>query len=107
MTASRNALLKPFQLLTIALVCGAFTGFFVFLATHNFSLSMIALGAVFIVALVVLAMLVLSYQPNPDVEVYLDRFDGSGSREGEGSGNSQDGTPRAAAAGAAEPTDRA
>lgn len=70
-----KALLKPFQLLGIAGGLAVFTGFFVMLSLRNFELALIFSGVVFIVTLVVLAMLVLSYRPNPDVPVYLDRFE--------------------------------
>lgn len=70
-----KALLKPFQLLGIAGGLALFTGFFVILSLRNIDLALIFSGVVFVVATVVLAMLVLSYKPNPDVPVYLDRFE--------------------------------
>lgn len=76
----RTALLKPFQLLGIAAGLGLFAGAIVMLTIRRLDLALIGAGAIFIVATVVLAMLVLSYQPNPDVPVYLDRFEG---RDGE------------------------
>lgn len=74
MTAPRKALLKPFQLLAIAAGLGLFAALIVLMTIRRIDIAGIAFGVVFIVVLVVLAMLVLSYRPNPDVPVYLDRF---------------------------------
>lgn len=71
---NRKALLKPFQLLTLAAAFGVFVLLIVLLTLRRIDIGLIAGGAVFIITLVVLAMLVLSYKPNVEATAYLDRF---------------------------------
>lgn len=81
MDEQRKALMKPFELLGIAAVCGLVVFGVLVLTTRNVVNGLIAGGSVFIIALVVLAMLVLSYKPNDSVDHYLDRFDVGESKE--------------------------
>ena len=71
----RRAVLKPFELLGISAVMAGFVLLILLLTTQDFVLGLIFAGVAFIVAILVLAMLVLSYSPNPDTEIYLDRFE--------------------------------
>lgn len=71
----RKALMKPFELLGISAVFGLFVAGVIFYTTRNGVVALIAAGGTFVVAVVVLAMLVLSYKPNEPVVHYLDRFD--------------------------------
>lgn len=84
-TPTRKALLKPFQLIGLSAAFGGFVLLIVLLTTRNFELGLIAAGIIFILSIVILAMLVLSYKPNAEVTVYLDRFqaesDEPGARE--------------------------
>lgn len=81
MTGQRKALLKPFQLLGIAAGLGLFAGLIILLTIRRIDVALIGAGGIFVVATVVLAMLVLSYKPNPDVPVYLDRFENEDGEE--------------------------
>ncbi|GGA69083.1 hypothetical protein GCM10011490_19540 [Pseudoclavibacter endophyticus] len=72
---NRKALLKPFQLVGLSAVFGVFVLLIVLLTTRNLLNGLIAAGVVFILSLVVLAMLVLSYKPNAESTAYLDRFE--------------------------------
>lgn len=78
----RRALLKPFELLGISGGFGLFVLLVFLLTTRNLVNGVIAAGIVFVISLVVLAMLVMSYRPNPRSERFLDRFeDGEGEEE--------------------------
>ena len=77
MKPQRKALLKPFELLGFAAVLGAVVFGVFLLTTRDVLNGFIAGVGVFIVSVVVLAMLVLSYRPNPEATVYLDRFEES------------------------------
>lgn len=73
----RKALMKPFELIGISAVFGGFVGFIVVytMGLANLLMGIIAGVGTFIVAIVVLAMLVLSYRPNASATHYLDRFE--------------------------------
>lgn len=73
MTKNRRALLKPFQLIGLSAGLGIFTMLIILMTTRKWDFALIGAGAVFVVVIVVLAMLVLSYKPNPEAPVYLDR----------------------------------
>ncbi len=70
--------LKPFELVAMAAVLGAFTGVVAFLATREPQLALILAGVAFIVGLLVLAMLALAAgtdeEPGEDATVQ-DRND--------------------------------
>lgn len=71
--AQRRALMKPFEVLTISAVCGVFVAVLIMLTLKN-PVAALVLGAGTVVfVLIVLALLLLGYKPNPDVPVYLDR----------------------------------
>ena len=76
----RKALMKPFELLGVAALFGAFVAFIIVYTTRNWDVALIAGGGTFVVAVVVLAMLVLSYKPNAPVVHYLDRFEDDAER---------------------------
>ncbi len=65
--------MKPFQVITIAFVCGVFVLGVVLLTLQNWVLGLVLGGIVMVVVLLIMALLLLSYKPNPDVPVYLDR----------------------------------
>lgn len=67
--------MKPFELLGISAVMAGFVLLILLLTTQDFLLGIIFAGVAFIVSILVLAMLVLSYSPNPENEIYLDRFE--------------------------------
>ncbi|PPG38108.1 hypothetical protein C5C17_15790 [Pseudoclavibacter sp. RFBA6] len=67
--------MKPFELLGISAVMAGFVLLILLLTTQDFVLALIFAGVAFIAAILVIAMLVLSYSPNPDAERYLDRFE--------------------------------
>ncbi|WP_104313388.1 hypothetical protein [Pseudoclavibacter sp. RFBB5] len=71
----RRAVLKPFELLGISAVMAGFVLLILLLTTQDFVLALVFAGVAFIAAILVIAMLVLSYSPNPDAERYLDRFE--------------------------------
>jgi len=65
--------MKPFELLAISAGCGLMIFLIVMLTLQNLMIALIGFGVAFIVTIVVLAMLVLSFRPNPEAPVYLDR----------------------------------
>lgn len=65
--------MKPFEVVAISFVCGVFVLGVVLLTLQNWVLGLILGGIAMVVVLLVLALLLLSYKPNPDVPVYLDR----------------------------------
>ncbi|PPG27188.1 hypothetical protein C5B97_17360 [Pseudoclavibacter sp. RFBB5] len=67
--------MKPFELLGISAVMAGFVLLILLLTTQDFVLALVFAGVAFIAAILVIAMLVLSYSPNPDAERYLDRFE--------------------------------
>ncbi len=54
---------KPFQLVGLALVAGAFIGGIVLMVTKDFRMAGIFAGAAFVVVILVLAMIVLTMSP--------------------------------------------
>ena len=71
--STRKVLMKPFQVLAISGACAVFVLGIILLSTRNWLLALIAAGITMVLVLVVLALLLLGYKPNPDVPVYLDR----------------------------------
>ncbi|MGO1543775.1 MAG: hypothetical protein ACTHXA_05470 [Gulosibacter sp.] len=71
--SAQRALMKPFEVVAIALACGIFVFGVVMLTVQDWLLGLIFAGISIVVVLLVLALLLLSYKPNPDVPVYLDR----------------------------------
>lgn len=69
----RQVLMKPFQVIAISAVCGLFVFGIILLALRNPVLALIGAGVTMVLVLMVLALLLLGYKPNPDVPVYLDR----------------------------------
>lgn len=65
--------MKPFEVVAISLVCGVFVLGVVLLTVQNWVLGLILGGVAMVLVLLVLALLLLGYKPNPDVPVYLDR----------------------------------
>ena len=61
--SARSARTRPAELIALAGVAAIFVGIVVFMSTRTFDLSIVATGAAFIVALVVLAMLALAAGP--------------------------------------------
>lgn len=71
----RRALMKPFEVVGISVLCGLFVGFITVYTVKNWTLALILGGIAIVVVLLILALLLLGYKPNPDVPVYLDRFE--------------------------------
>lgn len=65
--------MKPFEVVALSFVCGVFVLGVVLLTLQNWLLGFIFGGIAMVIVLLVLALLLLSYKPNPDVPVYLDR----------------------------------
>lgn len=61
---SRREKLRPGELVGLAAVVAVFIGLVTFMVTRDVALSLIFLGATFVVDLVVLAMLMLAVTPN-------------------------------------------
>lgn len=71
--AQRRALMKPFEVLAMSAGAGAFVLVIVLLTLKDLILGLILAGIAMVVMLLLLGLLLLSYKPNPDVPVYLDR----------------------------------
>ena len=71
----RKALMKPFEVVGISAVCGAFVFLIVVYTLKNWTLALVLGGAAIVLVLLILALLLLSYKPNPDAPVFLDRFE--------------------------------
>lgn len=69
----RRTLMKPFEVVGVSAVFGLFVFFIVVYTIKNWTLALILGGVAMVIVLLVLALLLLSYKPNPDVPVYLDR----------------------------------
>lgn len=112
--------MKPFEVVGIALACGAFVLLIVLLTIKDIVFALVFGGVAMVVVLIVLALLLLGYSPNPEVPAYLDReipgytnpgAHGATTAEGEdgasGSGASESGASEPASSesssGAAEP----
>jgi hypothetical protein len=61
---TRKERLRPVELIVMSAILALFTGLITLLATREIILSSVGFGVAFIVALVVLAMLSLSFKPN-------------------------------------------
>jgi len=66
MTASRRDRMRPFEVIGLAVIVGAFTGVVVILSTRNLTLAAIWLGVAFIAMLVLSATVVLMIQPRKE-----------------------------------------
>ncbi len=71
--AQRKALMKPFEVLAISIGMGLFVALLVIFTLKNVVAALVLGAGVAVLALVVIALLLLGYKPNPDVPVYLDR----------------------------------
>ena len=69
----RQVLMKPFQVIAVSGGLGLFVMVIIIYTLRNWTLGLIWGGIVMVVVLMVLALLLLGYKPNPDVPVYLDR----------------------------------
>lgn len=67
--------LRPFELLGISAVIGVFTGLVIILTTRELWLAGIGFGVAFILAVMMIALLALSAQPNADEQSDLDEQD--------------------------------
>jgi uncharacterized membrane protein len=72
---SKRDIFKPVELIILSAVMALFVGLTVLLATRNPLLSVIFFGVAFIVVLVVVAMMVLSFKPNKSEQTELDEDD--------------------------------
>ncbi|KJC64535.1 hypothetical protein SAMN06295879_2285 [Agreia bicolorata] len=69
---SKRDVFKPVELIVLSAVMALFVGLTVLLSTRNPLLAVIFFGVAFIVVLVVIAMLVLTFKPNKDEQTELD-----------------------------------
>lgn len=75
-TPERRDRTRPAELLGLSAVIAAFVGVVAFISTRDIVLALIALGATFILVLVIIATLALTVSPPSDVErVDLDEQD--------------------------------
>ena len=63
MTSSRRDRMRPFEVIGLAVIVGAFTGIIALVATRNLTLAAIWLGVAFIAMLVLSATILLMIQP--------------------------------------------
>ncbi|MEJ3405700.1 hypothetical protein WDJ51_13245 [Rathayibacter sp. YIM 133350] len=75
---SRRDLLRPVEMVVGALIASAFVGVIVLMATREIGLAAIALGVVFIITLVVLAMFAMTWKADDSEVADLDEQDGDG-----------------------------
>jgi len=66
MTSSRRYRMRPFEVIGLAVIVGAFTGVIVLVSTRNLTLAAIWLGVAFIAMLVLSATIVLMIQPRKE-----------------------------------------
>ena len=71
--SARRALMKPFEVVAISAGCGIFVLLVVLLTLQDWIIGLVFGGIAMVVVLLVLALVLLGYKPNPDVPVYLDR----------------------------------
>ena len=69
---SKRDVFKPVELIVLSAVMALFVGLTVLLATRNPLLAVIFFGVAFIVVLVVIAMMVLTFKPNKSEQTELD-----------------------------------
>jgi uncharacterized Tic20 family protein len=72
---SKRDVFKPVELIVLSAVMALFVGLTVLLATRNPLLAVIFFGVAFIVVLVVIAMMVLTFKPNKSEQSELDDDD--------------------------------
>jgi len=63
MTSSRRDRMRPFEVIGLAVIVGAFTGIITLVSTRNLTLAAIWLGVAFIAMLVLSATILLMIQP--------------------------------------------
>ena len=66
MTSSRRDRMRPFEVIGLAAIVGAFTGIIVLVSTRNLTVAAIWLGVAFIAMLVMSATIVLMIQPRKE-----------------------------------------
>ena len=69
---SKRDVFKPVELIVLSAVMALFVGLAVLLSTRNPLLAVIFFGVAFIVVLVVIAMMVLTFKPNKSEQTELD-----------------------------------
>jgi galactitol-specific phosphotransferase system IIC component len=69
---SKRDVFKPVELIVLSAVMALFVGLTVLLSTRNALLAAIFFGVAFIVVLVVIAMMVLTFKPNKSEQTELD-----------------------------------
>jgi hypothetical protein len=69
---SKRDVFKPVELIVLSAVMALFVGLTVLLSTRNALLAVIFFGVAFIVVLVVIAMMVLTFKPNKLEQTELD-----------------------------------
>jgi len=72
---TRRDVLRPAELIGISAIMALFVGLTVLLSTRAWLLAGVFFGIAFIVTLVVVAMLVLSFKPNKDELTEMDQMD--------------------------------
>ncbi|SMQ75466.1 hypothetical protein [Agreia sp. VKM Ac-1783] len=69
---SKRDVFKPVELIVLSAVLALFVGLTVLLSTRSPLLAVIFFGVAFIVVLVVIAMMVLTFKPNKSEQTELD-----------------------------------
>nr|WP_286132230.1 hypothetical protein [Clavibacter michiganensis] len=69
---SKRDVFKPVELIVLSAVMALFVGLAVLLSTRNPLLAVIFFGVAFIVVLVVIAMMVLTFKPNKSEQTEFD-----------------------------------
>ena len=69
---SKRDVFKPVELIVLSAVMALFVGLTVLLSTRSPLLAVIFFGVAFIVVLVVIAMMVLTFKPNKSEQTELD-----------------------------------
>ncbi len=72
---ARRDILRPAELIGISAIMALFVGLTVLLSTRALLLAGVFFGIAFIVTLVIVAMLVLSFKPNKDELTEMDQMD--------------------------------
>lgn len=76
-TPSRREKLRPWELVIGSALAAVFAGVIVFAGTRMWEITLIAVGGIFIVTLMALAMFALAVKPSPDEIADIAEQDGS------------------------------
>ncbi len=71
----RREVLRPFELVLLAALVGAFAGGVILISTRQFVLAVVGFGIAFIVTLVVVALFALTHKPDDAEILEIDERD--------------------------------